>query len=190
MAKFSEECCLVKKGLDAEFHKCFKEGKSIIVEGIHVNPQIYSEMVLESRKHISESILEGKIPSRGCLRLLFCVFEWVLYSIGLLDNDLAAVSEEVAAMDTLPKTTPIKRIVVSFLLTLEDEKAHREIVTGWVRSNDKLALQVSHFFLPFFFLFFSHELVSWSLTTHSLQCCRGVGPLRRSRWRTVSQIFG
>ena len=73
LEKFSEECCLVKKGLDAEFHKCFKEGKSIIVEGIHVNPQIYSEMVLESRKHISESILEGKIPSRGCLRLLFCV---------------------------------------------------------------------------------------------------------------------
>jgi len=103
---YKKECLLVKRGLDVEFKKCFQEGKSIIVEGMHMNPEIYSSVALESRLSTQE---------------------------GLKDSEEAAPH---LTGDELPKTTTVKSIVVAFLLTLDDEKLHRDFVTNWVRGTN------------------------------------------------------
>jgi len=102
---YRKECKLVRRGLEAEFKKCFKEGKSIIVEGMHLNPELYSDMILQSRQPVHISL-----------------------------DDMEQI-REAALMDELPKTSSVGSIVISFLLILEDKKTHQEVVEHWVRNH-------------------------------------------------------
>lgn len=52
VTEFARECRIVRKGLDGDLKKAMKDGKPIIIEGIHLDPSIYL-MDEESRGVIS-----------------------------------------------------------------------------------------------------------------------------------------
>eukprot|EP00803_Ostreobium_quekettii_P010751 evm.model.scf_186.13 EVM.evm.TU.scf_186.13 scf_186:101302-105734(-) len=57
ITEFRRECWVVRKGVDGEVKKALKEGKSIILEGVHLQPDLY---IQEFTKHTCHST---KCPS-------------------------------------------------------------------------------------------------------------------------------
>jgi hypothetical protein len=41
ITEFSRECRIVRKGLDGDLKKAMKDGKPVIIEGLHLDPSIY-----------------------------------------------------------------------------------------------------------------------------------------------------
>ncbi|KAL2643848.1 hypothetical protein R1flu_011435 [Riccia fluitans] len=41
LTEFCRECRIVRKGLDGDLRKAMKDGKSVIIEGLHLDPSIY-----------------------------------------------------------------------------------------------------------------------------------------------------
>lgn len=45
VAEYQKECELVRKGVDSDIDKCLKDGKSLIIEGFHVDPRLYQKAI-------------------------------------------------------------------------------------------------------------------------------------------------
>ncbi|MCL7024346.1 hypothetical protein MKW94_020435 [Papaver nudicaule] len=62
ITEFCRECRIVRKGLAGDLKKAMKDGKPIIIEGIHLDPSIYL-MDEENRERISTSV-KNEEPNR------------------------------------------------------------------------------------------------------------------------------
>ncbi|KAF0746477.1 hypothetical protein AaE_008111 [Aphanomyces astaci] len=45
LAQYTEDCSIVRKGVNSDIDKCLKEGKSLIIEGLHIDPRLYQAEV-------------------------------------------------------------------------------------------------------------------------------------------------
>lgn len=43
LAEYKSDCDVVRKGVTSDIDKCLKEGKSLIVEGFHIDPRLYQK---------------------------------------------------------------------------------------------------------------------------------------------------
>ncbi|XP_062210506.1 uncharacterized protein LOC133912004 isoform X2 [Phragmites australis] len=59
ITEFCRECRVVRKGLAGDLKKAMKDGKPIIIEGIHLDPSIY---VMDEEKRDDSSRVEKKVP--------------------------------------------------------------------------------------------------------------------------------
>uniref|UniRef100_A0A0A9DK74 2-phosphoglycerate kinase n=1 Tax=Arundo donax TaxID=35708 RepID=A0A0A9DK74_ARUDO len=59
ITEFCRECRVVRKGLAGDLKKAMKDGKPIIIEGIHLDPSIY---LMDEEKRDDNSCVEKKVP--------------------------------------------------------------------------------------------------------------------------------
>ncbi|CAK4679825.1 hypothetical protein LEN26_002930 [Aphanomyces euteiches] len=45
LAQYADDCSIVRKGVNSDIDKCLKEGKSLIIEGLHIDPRLYQKEV-------------------------------------------------------------------------------------------------------------------------------------------------
>ncbi|KAF0719908.1 Aste57867_705 [Aphanomyces stellatus] len=45
LKQYGEDCSIVRKGVNSDIDKCLKEGKSLIIEGLHIDPRLYQKEV-------------------------------------------------------------------------------------------------------------------------------------------------
>ncbi|EQC33602.1 hypothetical protein SDRG_08708 [Saprolegnia diclina VS20] len=45
LQQYAADCDIVRKGVTSDIDKCLKEGKSLIIEGLHVDPRLYEKEV-------------------------------------------------------------------------------------------------------------------------------------------------
>jgi 2-phosphoglycerate kinase len=57
--EYKNDCDVVRKGVTSDIEKCLKEGKSLIVEGFHIDPRLYQKEVAV-QVHNSNSAGGGK----------------------------------------------------------------------------------------------------------------------------------
>lgn len=43
--EYKSDCAIVRKGVTSDIDKCLKEGKSLIVEGLHIDPRLYQKEI-------------------------------------------------------------------------------------------------------------------------------------------------
>ncbi|KAK9831529.1 hypothetical protein WJX81_006265 [Elliptochloris bilobata] len=60
VGEFQRECRVVRKGVDGDLHKCIRDGKSIIMEGLHLDPGLYLH---EFGRYGQAHLLERGAPS-------------------------------------------------------------------------------------------------------------------------------
>ncbi|GMH08777.1 hypothetical protein Nepgr_010617 [Nepenthes gracilis] len=63
ITEFCRECRIVRKGLAGDLKKAMKDGKPIIIEGIHLDPSIYLDGDNKLANNLSEKAEEEKHPS-------------------------------------------------------------------------------------------------------------------------------
>ncbi|KAK5582212.1 hypothetical protein RB653_003795 [Dictyostelium firmibasis] len=47
LTEFKKECIMIRHGVDTDIEKCFEEGKAIIIEGPHIDPSLFIELIAE-----------------------------------------------------------------------------------------------------------------------------------------------
>ncbi|TYH80469.1 hypothetical protein ES332_D03G134300v1 [Gossypium tomentosum] len=60
VTEFCRECRIVRKGLNGDLKKAMKDGKPIIIEGIHLDPSIY---LMDDEHKATTSVAEGHQPN-------------------------------------------------------------------------------------------------------------------------------
>ncbi|KAE8705242.1 P-loop containing nucleoside triphosphate hydrolases superfamily protein isoform 2 [Hibiscus syriacus] len=60
ITEFCRECRIVRKGLNGDLKKAMKDGKPIIIEGIHLDPSIY---LMDDERKTTSSVTEGHQPT-------------------------------------------------------------------------------------------------------------------------------
>ncbi|KAK8576433.1 hypothetical protein V6N13_032355 [Hibiscus sabdariffa] len=60
ITEFCRECRIVRKGLNGDLKKAMKDGKPIIIEGIHLDPSIY---LMDDECKTTSSVTEGHQPT-------------------------------------------------------------------------------------------------------------------------------
>ncbi|XP_038992307.1 uncharacterized protein LOC120115767 isoform X2 [Hibiscus syriacus] len=60
ITEFCRECRVVRKGLNGDLKKAMKDGKPIIIEGIHLDPSIY---LMDDEHKTTTSVTEGHQPT-------------------------------------------------------------------------------------------------------------------------------
>ncbi|KAK8362068.1 hypothetical protein V6Z12_A03G078600 [Gossypium hirsutum] len=60
ITEFCRECRIVRKGLNGDLKKAMKDGKPIIIEGIHLDPSIY---LMDDEHKATTSVAEGHQPN-------------------------------------------------------------------------------------------------------------------------------
>uniref|UniRef100_H3GNK9 Uncharacterized protein n=1 Tax=Phytophthora ramorum TaxID=164328 RepID=H3GNK9_PHYRM len=45
IAEYQKECDVVRKGVKSDIDKCLKDGKSLIIEGFHIDPRLYQKTI-------------------------------------------------------------------------------------------------------------------------------------------------
>ncbi|EEY65586.1 uncharacterized protein PITG_03085 [Phytophthora infestans T30-4] len=45
VAEYQKECEVVRKGVKSDIDKCLKDGKSLIIEGFHIDPRLYQKTI-------------------------------------------------------------------------------------------------------------------------------------------------
>jgi 2-phosphoglycerate kinase len=43
--EYKKDCAIVRKGVTSDIDKCLKEGKSLVIEGFHLDPRLYQKEV-------------------------------------------------------------------------------------------------------------------------------------------------
>ncbi|KAL4280056.1 hypothetical protein GQ457_03G015950 [Hibiscus cannabinus] len=60
ITEFCQECRIVRKGLNGDLKKAMKDGKPIIIEGMHLDPSIY---LMDDEHKTTTSVTEGHQPN-------------------------------------------------------------------------------------------------------------------------------
>lgn len=71
LERYSEEARLVRQGLEAEFRKCIEEGKSIIVEGLHIHLPLYSDLAERAALRVPRGL--GHAPTVAGIVVAFLI---------------------------------------------------------------------------------------------------------------------
>ncbi|KAH9562771.1 hypothetical protein CY35_05G089100 [Sphagnum magellanicum] len=136
ITEFSRECRIVRKGLDGDLKKAMKDGKPVIIEGLHLDPSIY--LMDEGSGGFGMGAIQMKaVPSPTAEKVTIAVSEDRKY----LDKDgvaesskgKAAVSEEASSRAPTRKPPP-KCIVVPIVLKMADVD-HQTLLEEWIASR-------------------------------------------------------
>jgi 2-phosphoglycerate kinase len=103
---FKAECQAARKGVHTDIIKCLREGKSLIIEGYHIDPTLYFQALEE-------------VPHR---------------KFKIIWPDDPAFSMDISAKEELEAIDATGAVVVPFLLTIS-EKDHAYIVENWLMST-------------------------------------------------------
>jgi len=106
LEKYEKDCELVKKGLEADIKKAFTEGKSIIIEGTHVNHTLY-DFVLDCITKFSNQQQKSNNKSKASDKNEDNVYSSKLLTV----ND-----------------SPCNAIVLPFYLDMDNKKCHKEFL--------------------------------------------------------------
>ena len=63
LKEYKEQCIFMKKALQGDIEKCFGDGKSLIIEGSHIDPEIYKDLF---EKYITKKS-EGEEKKEGII---------------------------------------------------------------------------------------------------------------------------
>ena len=107
----------VRQGLNVDLEKCFAEGKSIIIEGLHIDTGLFDDVFDDGALSASEKLAATKISG---------------------DEDTAG--KEASARPSVAIHNR-RGIVVPFLLELQDEEVHGQLIEDWLRSQNPADLQ-------------------------------------------------
>ncbi|CAK9876594.1 unnamed protein product [Sphagnum jensenii] len=159
ITEFSRECRIVRKGLDGDLKKAMKDGKPVIIEGLHLDPSIYlmdegsggfgmgaiqmkavpsptaekvTVAVSEDRKYLDKDGVSesSKGMSNCCAQSLFAPVKCI-HNIPPLH--FASVSEEASSRAPIRKPPP-KCIVVPIVLKMADVD-HQTLLEEWIASR-------------------------------------------------------
>ncbi|RLN96938.1 hypothetical protein BBJ28_00016150 [Nothophytophthora sp. Chile5] len=50
ISEYQKECKVVRKGVESDIDKCLKDGKSLIIEGFHIDPRLYQKTIAAPEK--------------------------------------------------------------------------------------------------------------------------------------------
>ncbi|CAI5722110.1 unnamed protein product [Peronospora destructor] len=62
IAEYQKECDVVCKGVKSDIDKCLKDGKSLIVEGFHIDPRLYQKIIGAPEKDSNASCSGIVVP--------------------------------------------------------------------------------------------------------------------------------
>ncbi|CAI5726490.1 unnamed protein product [Peronospora effusa] len=62
IAEYQKECDVVRKGVKSDIDKCLKDGKSLIIEGFHIDPRLYQETIGAPEKDSNASCSGIVVP--------------------------------------------------------------------------------------------------------------------------------
>ncbi|KAI9907503.1 hypothetical protein PsorP6_004534 [Peronosclerospora sorghi] len=62
IAEYQKECDVVRKGVNADIDKCLKDGKSLIIEGFHIDPRLYQKTIGAPEKDSSATCSGIVVP--------------------------------------------------------------------------------------------------------------------------------
>ncbi|XP_024400920.1 uncharacterized protein [Physcomitrium patens] len=123
ITEFCRECRVVRKGLDGDLKKAMKDGKPVIIEGLHLDPAIYL-MNEESGGFGSGAVQMKASPSRPDSA-----------AVAEGTNNGASGESVVSKDEKLPvKWTPPKCIIVPVVLKMADVD-HQTLLQEWTASR-------------------------------------------------------
>eukprot|EP00743_Colponemidia_sp_Colp-15_P003249 GILK01003510.1.p1 GENE.GILK01003510.1~~GILK01003510.1.p1 ORF type:complete len:357 (+),score=61.21 GILK01003510.1:98-1168(+) len=119
LKQYALECQLIRRGLESDIAKCLKEGKSVIIEGHHIDPPLY---------------LGSAAAQLKCL----CQFE------NFKDLDTVCTHQMEPILQLNQDSLSLGgAIVVPFLLTLK-ENQHTAYIRSWLTSHQHDAAFAGH----------------------------------------------
>ncbi|CAH0491020.1 unnamed protein product [Peronospora farinosa] len=62
IAEYQKECDVVRKGVKSDIDKCLKDGKSLIIEGFHIDPRLYQKTIGAPEKDSNASCSGIVVP--------------------------------------------------------------------------------------------------------------------------------
>ncbi|RLN60364.1 hypothetical protein BBJ29_007758 [Phytophthora kernoviae] len=62
IAEYQKECEIVRKGVKSDIDKCLKDGKSLIIEGLHIDPRLYQKTIGAAEKGSKASCAGIVVP--------------------------------------------------------------------------------------------------------------------------------
>ncbi|KUF80579.1 Nuclease [Phytophthora nicotianae] len=62
IAEYQKECEVVRKGVKSDIDKCLKDGKSLIIEGFHIDPRLYQKTIGAPEKDSNASCSGIVVP--------------------------------------------------------------------------------------------------------------------------------
>ncbi|XP_024401627.1 uncharacterized protein [Physcomitrium patens] len=124
VTEFCRECRIVRKGLDGDLKKAMKDGKPVIIEGLHLDPSIY--LMNEESGGFGSGTLQIKAVPAAANSV----------AIAGIDKDgataEAAVTKEEAKSPA--KWTPPKCIIVPVVLKMADVD-HQTLLEEWIAAR-------------------------------------------------------
>ncbi|GAM21049.1 hypothetical protein SAMD00019534_042240 [Acytostelium subglobosum LB1] len=110
LTDFKKECYMIRHGVDTDIEKCFEEGKAIIIEGPHIDPNLFKEL-LEERTMKAPSPIQTSSD----------------------DSPAAPAAPPVSLAQKLkPK---VKGIIIPFVLAL-NKNDHTLLVENWLSCSE------------------------------------------------------
>ncbi|TDH69070.1 hypothetical protein CCR75_004329 [Bremia lactucae] len=62
IAEYRKECEVVRKGVKSDIDKCLKDGKSLIIEGFHIDPRLYQKTIAVPKQDSKSSCSGIVVP--------------------------------------------------------------------------------------------------------------------------------
>ncbi|XP_024393744.1 P-loop NTPase domain-containing protein LPA1 homolog [Physcomitrium patens] len=122
--EFCRECRIVRKGLDGDLKKAMKDGKPVIIEGLHLDPSIY--LMNEESGGFGSGVVQMKaLPSAADT-----------VTVAGIEKDGAtsdAVMNKEISKEPI-KWTPPKCIFVPIVLKMADVD-HRTLLEEWISAR-------------------------------------------------------
>ncbi|TVU48694.1 hypothetical protein EJB05_08339 [Eragrostis curvula] len=103
ITEFCRECRVVRKGLAGDLKKAMKDGKPIIIEGIHLDPSIY---LMDEEKGVDNSRMEKKVADLENPGISVEMKTEHQAKNGLAENEIIATEENESSFkspECLPK---------------------------------------------------------------------------------------
>lgn len=148
VTEFARECRILRKGLDGDLKKAMKDGKPVIIEGIHLDPSIYllDEESSGATIHVDTSaVSEGGITAFACPvdegQSEYAAENFsrnMLKDMNHLENDTSSEPHMTtgelgsdASSEKQAKKASAKAIIVPIVLKM-DEFDHKTLLEEWI----------------------------------------------------------
>ncbi|XP_048421469.1 uncharacterized protein LOC103959864 isoform X2 [Pyrus x bretschneideri] len=148
ITEFCRECRIVRKGLAGDLKKAVKDGKPIIIEGMHIDPNIYlmadeNKTPDESRTHLENvhvSSEEGTPTTNKANKVDYLEAIGLAGSFIEINNEGESGSEEVKSTSVSKEKCGPGPIIIPLVLKMA-EFDHNALLEEWFSTfafNDKL----------------------------------------------------
>jgi len=116
--EYRKECRAVRSGMDLDVAKCCDDGKALILEGFHLDPSLFLEIIRRGNP-----CANAEVPPRA--KSDGPAAAKTILAAG--DDGRKAAAAAAAADDGAESAAPIRPIVIPFLLAVNEDE-HRRVV--------------------------------------------------------------